>query len=46
MPVNTNDVSSNPPYGGVYSINFKVIKFVSDLRLVGVFLRVLGFLYL
>ena len=39
MPINTDDVSSNPPYGEVYSIQLKMIKFVSDLGYVGVFLR-------
>jgi hypothetical protein len=32
-----------PPLGEVYSIQHYVIKFVSDLRLVGGFLRVLWF---
>jgi len=34
-------VSSNPIYGEVYSIQHNVIKFVSDLRQVGAFLRFL-----
>ena len=34
-------VSSNPSDGEVYSIQHYVIKFVSDLRQLGVFLRVL-----
>ena len=34
-------VSSNPAHGEVYSIQFYVIKFVSDLRQVSDFLRVL-----
>ena len=37
------DVSSNPVHGEVYSIQHYVIKFVSDLRQVGGFLRVLRF---
>jgi len=37
----TNVVSSNPAHGKVYSIQHYVIKFVSDLRQVGGFLRVL-----
>ena len=37
----TNIVSLNPPHGEVYSIQHYVIKFVSDLRQVGGFLRVL-----
>ena len=36
-------VSSNPFHGEVYSIQQYVIKFVSDLRLVGYFLPVLLF---
>jgi hypothetical protein len=36
-------VSSNPVHGDVYSIQHYVIKFVSDLRQVGGFLRVLRF---
>jgi len=39
----TNVMSSNPTHGKVYSIQHYVIKFVSDLRKVGVFLRVLRF---
>ena len=34
-------MSSNPVHGEVYSIQHYVIKFVSDLRQVGGFLRVL-----
>jgi hypothetical protein len=43
----TKIVSSNPIHGEVYSIHHYVIKFVSDLRQVGVILRVLrsGFLH-
>jgi hypothetical protein len=37
-------VSSNPAHGQVYSIQHYVIKFVSVLRQVGGFLRVLRFL--
>ena len=33
-------VSSNPAHGAVYSIQYYVIKFVSDMRQVGGFLRV------
>jgi len=43
MPVITNVVSSNPAHGQVYSIQYYVIKIVSDLRQVGGFLRVLRF---
>ena len=43
MPITTNVVSSNPSYGEVYSIQLYVIKFVSYLRQVGGFLRVLRF---
>ena len=39
----TNVVSSNPANGEVYSIQHYVIKFLSDLRQVGDFLRVLRF---
>jgi len=39
----TTVVSSNPAHGEVYSIQLYVIKFVSDLRQVGGFLRVLQF---
>ena len=38
-----NVVSSNPIHGEVHSIQHYVIKFVSDLRRVGGFLRVLWF---
>ena len=38
-----NVVSSNPAHGEVYSIQHYVIKFVSVLRQVGGFLRVLWF---
>ena len=41
MHITTNVVSSKPPSGEVYSIQHYVIKFVSDLRLVDGFLRVI-----
>jgi hypothetical protein len=41
--ITTKVVSSNLVYGEVYSIQLYVIKFVSDLRQVGGFLRVFGF---
>ena len=43
VPITTKDVSSNPVHGEVHLIQRYVIKFVSDLRQVGVFLRVLRF---
>jgi hypothetical protein len=43
VPITTEVVSSNPAHGEVYSIQHYVIKFVSDLRHVGGFLRVLRF---
>ena len=36
-------VNSNPVHGEVYSIQYYLIKFVSDLRQVGGFLQVLQF---
>jgi hypothetical protein len=39
--ITTNVVSSNPAHGEMYSLQRYVIKFVSDLRQVGGFLRVL-----
>jgi hypothetical protein len=39
----TKVVSSNPVHGRLYSMQYYVIKFVSDLRQVGGFLRVLRF---
>ena len=39
--ITTEAVSSNPAHGEVYSIQHYLIKFVSELRQVGVFLRVL-----
>jgi len=43
MPITTNDMSPNPAHCEMYSIQLYVIKFVSDLRQVGGFLRVLRF---
>ena len=43
MPITTNVVSSNPIDGEVYSKQYVVIKFVSDLWQVGGFLRMLRF---
>ena len=43
MHITTNVVSSNPAQGDVYSIQHYVIKFVSDLRQVSGFLRLLRF---
>ena len=43
VPITTKVVSSNPSQGEVYLIQHYVIKFVSDLRQVGGFLRVLWF---
>jgi len=43
VPITITVVSSNPAYGEVYSIQQYVIKFVSTLRQVGGFLRVLLF---
>ena len=40
LHITTNVVSSNPANGKVYTIQHYVIKFVSDLRQVGGFLRV------
>jgi hypothetical protein len=46
MPIITKVVMiSNPVHGEVYSIQHYVIKFVSDLRQVGGFLRVSGLLH-
>jgi hypothetical protein len=44
VPITTKVVSSNLVHGEVCSIQHYVIKFVSDLRQVGGFLRVLRFL--
>jgi hypothetical protein len=43
VSITTNVVSSNLAHGEVYPIQHCVIKFVSDLRQVGGFLRVLRF---
>jgi hypothetical protein len=43
VPITTKVVSSNPVHGEVYSIQHYVIKFVSDLRQLSGFLRVLQF---
>ena len=39
VPITINVVNSNPAHDEVYSIQHYVIKFVSDLRQVGGFLR-------
>ena len=39
VPINTKVVSSNPAHGEVYSIQYYLIKFVTDLRQAGGFLR-------
>jgi len=39
MPITINVVSSNPTSSAVYSIQYYVIKFVSDLQQVGGFLH-------
>ena len=41
VPITTKVVSLNPVHGEVYSIHHYVIKYISDLRQVGGFLRVL-----
>ena len=41
--MNEKNVSLNPAHGEVYLIQHYVIRFVSDLRQVGGFLRVLWF---
>jgi hypothetical protein len=41
VPITTEVVSSNPAHGEVYSIEHYMINFLSDLRQVGGFLRVL-----
>ena len=43
VPITTNVVSSIPVHSKMYSIQHYVINFVSDLREVGDFLRVLRF---
>ena len=41
VPIPTKVVSLNPVHGEVYSIQHYVMKYISDLRQVGGFLRVL-----
>ena len=43
VPITTKFMSLSPNHGEVYSIQHYVINFVSDLRQVGGFLRVLRF---
>ena len=43
VPITTKVVNSNPVHGKMYLIQHYVIKFVTDLRQVGGFLRVLLF---
>ena len=43
VPITTNVVSSNPAHGELYSIQYYVIKFVSDLWQIGGFPQVLPF---
>ena len=43
VPITTKVVSSNPAHGKVYLMQFYAIKFVSDLRQVSSFLRLLQF---
>jgi hypothetical protein len=43
VPITTNVMSSNHFYGEAYLIQHYVLKFVSDLRQVGGFLRVRRF---
>ena len=43
VPITSKVVRSNPVHGEVFSMQHYVIKFVSDLRQVGGFLRVLQF---
>jgi hypothetical protein len=44
VAITTEVVSSNPAHGEVFSIHHYVIQFVSNLRQVSGFLRVLRFL--
>jgi hypothetical protein len=37
VPITTKVVSSKPAHGGMYSIQYYVIKYVSDLWQVGAF---------
>ena len=43
LPIITNFVSSNLAHGKVYTMQHYVIKFVSEFRHIGGFLRVLRF---
>ena len=43
VPITTKVMSSKPVHGEVYSIQHYAIKFVSDLRQIGGFLRLLRF---
>ena len=43
LPLTTKVVSSNPAHDEGYSIQYYVIKFVSDLRQIGGFLRLFRF---
>jgi len=43
VPITTNVVSSNSTHGNVYSIQYYVMKFVSESRQVGGFLRIFRF---
>ena len=43
VPITTKVLSSHPAHGEVYSIQYYMIKFFSDLRKVGDFLCVLWF---
>ena len=43
VPITSKVVSSNPVHGEMYSIQHYMIKFDSDLRQIGDFLRVLRF---
>ena len=43
VPITTNSVNSNLTHGEVYSIQHNVIKFLTDMRQVSGFLRVLRF---
>ena len=43
LPITTKVVSSNAAHGEVYSLQHFAMKFASDLRQVGGFLRVLWF---
>jgi hypothetical protein len=45
VPIATKVVSSNPVHGEMYSIQHYVIKFVSDMRRVGDFVRARRFLH-